>query len=170
MRYAIVYSSKTGNTAQLARCIGGLLPAEDLLYCGAPAAEAAQADLLFVGSWTDKGTCCPEIAQFLGGLHGKQVYLFGTAGFGGAPAYFAQIGARMAENLSADNDLRGTFLCQGRMPQAVRARYEALAQTDPQKAQPMLENFDRALSHPDQADLDALARDVSALLDRLRAN
>lgn len=167
MNYAVVYSSRTGNTAQLAQRIKRILPPESLIYYGAPAAEAARADVLFVGSWTDKGTCCPEIAQFLQGLKNKQVYLFATAGFGGSSAYFAQIKERIAQNLPCGNVLLGYYLCQGKMPQAVRTRYEAMAQTDPQKANPFLENFDRALSHPDQADLDGLEKAVSALLKNI---
>ena len=57
MRYSIVYSSNTGNTRQLAEAIEQQLPAGDLLYCGAPDAAALQADVLFVGFWTDKGSC-----------------------------------------------------------------------------------------------------------------
>ena len=158
MTYAIVYSSQTGNTALLAQRLKDCLPQSGLLYVGAPHEEATRAEVLFVGSWTDKGSCCPEIAAFLKSLQGKRVFLFGTAGFGGAESYFAQIIQRMAQNLPQDCKLLGSYLCQGKMPPAVRARYEAMAQQDPEKARPMLENFDRALSHPDQADLEGLER------------
>lgn len=164
MSYAIVYSSQTGNTAQLATHIKHILPAKELIYFGSVSPEALHADILFVGSWTDKGTCSPEIAQFLHQLKNKQVYLFGTAGFGGSPAYFSQIGERMAQNLPTGNVLLGSYLCQGKMPQAVRARYEALAKTDPQKAQPLLDNFDQALPHPNQEDLEKLEKAISDLL------
>lgn len=167
MNYAIVYSSNTGNTAQLAKCINDILPSEKLIYFGAPAAEAMQADILFVGSWTDKGTCSPEIAEFLNGLENKQIYLFGTAGFGGSSAYFEEIEKRMAQNIPSGNVLLGYYLCQGKMPQSVRTRYEAIAQTDPKKAQPMLDNFDRALSHPNQEDLEELKKSVSNLLKKI---
>ncbi len=167
MNYAIVYSSQTGNTAQLAQRLASLLPASQLIYQGGPAAQAMEADLLFVGSWTDKGTCCPQIAEFLRGLHSKQVYLFGTAGFGGAPAYFAQIAERMAQNLPEGNVLLGHYLCQGKMPPSVRTRYEALAQTDPNKANPLLKNFDRARSHPNEEDLAGLEKAVHQLLKDL---
>ena len=114
MSYAIVYSSNTGNTAQLAQRIKHILPPKELIYFGAPAVEATQADILFVGSWTDKGTCSLEIDHFLNRLNNKRVYLFGTAGFGGSPTYFAQIGERMAQNLSSGNVLLGYYLCQGK--------------------------------------------------------
>lgn len=166
MTYAIVYSSQTGNTALLAQRLKDCLPRQGLLYFGFPDAAALEAEVLFVGSWTDKGSCCPEIATFLKSLQGKQVFLFGTAGFGGAEAYFAQITQRMAQNLPQDCKLLGSYLCQGKMPPAVRARYEAMALQDPEKARPMLENFDRALSHPDQADLAGLERAVAEAWER----
>ncbi len=55
----------------------------------------------------------------------------------------------------------GRYMCQGKMPQAVRQRYEAMEDSPRRTA--MLENFDRALSHPDQADLDGVKKAVQTL-------
>ena len=49
----------------------------------------------------------------------------------------------------------GRFMCQGQMPPAVRARYVTMAEQDPKRFEPMIENFDRALGHPNAADLTA---------------
>lgn len=84
--------------------------------------------------------------------------MFGTAGFGGAPAYFEQILNRVRKNLPETTELIGSYMCQGKMPAAVRARYEAM-EDNPRRAA-MIENFDCALSHPDAQDLDALANAV----------
>lgn len=159
MRYSIVYSSKTGNTRQLAEAIERQLPAGDLLYCGAPDAAALQADVLFVGFWTDKGTCDETVAQLLKQAEGKTVYLFGTAGFGQSQQYFDQILARVRENLPAGAVYGGGYMCQGRMPQAVRSRYEAMQAKEPENARykMLIENFDAALAHPDANDLEAAA-------------
>ena len=159
MRYSIVYSSKTGNTRQLAEAIERQLPAGDLLYCGAPDAAALQADVLFVGFWTDKGTCDETVAQLLKQAEGKTVYLFGTAGFGQSQQYFDQILARVRENLPAGAVYGGGYMCQGRMPQAVRSRYEAMQVKEPENARykMLIENFDAALAHPDANDLEAAA-------------
>lgn len=159
MRYSIVYSSKTGNTRQLAEAIERQLPAGDLLYCGAPDAAALQADVLFVGFWTDKGTCDETVAQLLKQAEGKTVYLFGTAGFGQSQQYFDQILARVRENLPAGAVYGGGYMCQGRMPQAVRSRYEAMQVKEPENARykMLIENFDAALAHPDTNDLEAAA-------------
>ena len=50
-------------------------------------------------------------------------------------------------------------MCQGKMPQAVRDRYAAMEDSPRRTA--MLENFDRAISHPDQQDLARLRAAVT---------
>lgn len=159
MRYSIVYSSNTGNTRQLAEEIEKQLPAGELVYCGAPDAAALQAEVLFVGFWTDKGSCDEKVAELLKQADGKTVYLFGTAGFGQSQQYFDQILARVRENLPAGAVYGGGFMCQGRMPQAVRSRYEAMQAKEPENARykMLIENFDAALAHPNADDLEAAA-------------
>ena len=151
MSYAIVYSSRTGNTAMLAQAVREALPQEDCRYFGAPAPQALAADTVYVGFWTDKGTCDEPTARFLQSLTDQKVFLFGTAGFGGSPAYFQQILDRVKANLAPGVQVTGTYMCQGKMPQAVRDRYAAMEENPRRTA--MLENFDQALSHPDQEDL-----------------
>ena len=79
MSYAIVFSSKTGNTALLAQTLQEQLPQADCCYFGAPDAAALAADTLYVGFWTDKGKADADTLDFLQQLHGKRVFLFGTA-------------------------------------------------------------------------------------------
>lgn len=43
-------------------------------------------------------------------------------------------------------------MCQGKMPMELRERYER-AKEDPKKIERILDNFDMALSHPDENDL-----------------
>ena len=160
MNDSIVFSSRTGNTRLLAQALHDALPANQCAYFGAPDKAAAGADLILVGFWTDKGSCDETVAEFLRGLHGKKVALFGTAGFGGDPGYFAKILGNASAHLPQDNTLLDGFMCQGRMPQAVRDRYVA------QKMDAMVANFDRALSHPDQRDLAAAAAWLSKLLEQ----
>ena len=66
------------------------------------------------------------------------------------------------KSLDRSNTLIGSFMCQGKMPLSVRQRYEAM------KKQPihmpnldmLIENFDKALSHPDADDLARLKQAV----------
>lgn len=161
MTYAIIYSSKTGNTRLLAETLRDTLPTADCLYFGEPGDEALRAERIYVGFWTDKGTCDADTAAFLARVTTQEVFLFGTAGFGGAPEYFDKILSAARQNLPDGVTVCGSYMCQGKMPMAVRARYEQME--DSPRRQMMIENFDAALSHPDTADL-AHLRD--AVLDR----
>lgn len=151
MSYAIVYSSPTGNTAMLAQTVREALPQAECCYFGEPDDQALSAKRIYVGFWTDKGTCDEQTARFLERLTDQQVFLFGTAGFGGAAAYFDQILGRVKEKLGPEVRVIGTYMCQGKMPPAVRRRYEAME--DSPRCAAMLENFDKAVSHPDAQDL-----------------
>ena len=153
MSYAIVFSSRTGNTALLAQTIRDTLPG-DCLYFGTTDSKALEAETVYVGFWTDKGSCDESIAQFLKTLTNQKVFLFGTAGFGGSPEYFEQILKRVSENLGENTQLVGSYMCQGKMPQVVRDRYEAMEESPRRTA--MLQNFDQAVSHPDHQDLENL--------------
>ena len=158
MSYSIVYSSQTGNTKQLADTLRSCLPQEECVYFGTPDPAAAAAEVLYVGFWTDKGKADAAVMDFLKQLRDKQVFLFGTAGFGGSQEYFHKILKATQAGLDSSNQVFGSFMCQGKMPLSVRQRYETM------KKQPihlpnldaLIENFDKALSHPDQADLEQL--------------
>ena len=155
MSYAIVYSSRTGNTEMLAQALRNALPQEDCVYYGTPDVKALAAERLYVGFWTDKGSCDAQTAAFLARMSGKEVFLFGTAGFGGESAYFKASLRRVEERLGSGNTVIGTYMCQGKMPGSVRERYEKML-SDPahaSRAQAMIDNFDSALSHPDAQDL-----------------
>ena len=158
MSYAIVFSSKTGNTKLLADTLHSCLPQESCCYFGTPDPAALEADELYVGFWTDKGTADESTLDFLKQLHGKNIFLFGTAGFGGSEEYFSKILKKAEHSLDSSNMVFGRYMCQGKMPPSVRARYEAMRAlpAPPENLDAMIENFDRARSHPDADDLDRL--------------
>lgn len=160
MQYSIVYSSKTGNTAMLAEKLRTTLPESDCVYYGTPNEKAMEAELIFAGFWTDKGDGDETAASFLERLRGKNVFLFGTAGFGENAEYFARILSHVEQHLDPSNTVTGKFMCQGKMPMTVRGRYESMLSQDPERFRKMIVNFDNALSHPTEKDLAALAQMV----------
>ena len=126
MSYAIVYSSKTGNTKILADTLHDCLPQEGCDYFGIPDPAAMEADTLYVGFWTDKGNADESTSDFLKQLHGKNIFLFGTAGFGGSKEYFDKILKKVEHSLDKSNTVFGCYMCQGKMPMSVRQRYEEM--------------------------------------------
>ena len=93
----------------------------------------------------------------------KKIFLFGTAGFGGSEAYYQKILANVRTAIDASNTVVGEYMCQGRMPQAVRDRYVKMKEMPDAKLNldALIENFDQALSHPDQEDLEKLRRMIA---------
>lgn len=160
MKYSIVFSSVTGNTRQLADAIFSVLPQENLRHFGPPAEIALEADRLYVGFWTDKGHCNKEILTFLKGVKRKEIFLFGTAGFGGSQEYFDKILSSVQKHIDHSNTVIGTFMCQGKMPASVRERYVKMKNSPLPipNIDKMIENFDKAVSHPDNEDLQNLKR------------
>ncbi|OUQ29712.1 flavodoxin family protein BilS [Massilimicrobiota sp. An134] len=162
MQYAIIFSSPTGNTQMLAETIKNHIKGECCYYGKADLAPL-MADYIFVGFWTDKGTCDESIQDYLKQLHHQKIFLFGTAGFGGSQEYFDGILKRVQTNIADDNQIVGQFMCQGKMPMSVRQRYEQMAQKQPEKFIPMIENFDQALSHPSLEDLQSFIQQLSVI-------
>lgn len=154
MKIAIIYQSLTGNTELIAKAIQTVLK-DEVIYFGKPK-ENIEADLYFVGSWTDKGTCCEAIADFLKTLENKKIAYFGTAGFGGSAEYYQLIGNRALCHVDDSNVVENSFFCQGKMPMAVRDRFVKMIQEHPEdkNLEVSVNNFDEAFNHPNQNDLD----------------
>ena len=157
MTCSLVVNSKSGNTRMVSGAIKRALQAAGVEFIHAAAlsddADADQvaleaqgacaADTVLVGFWCDKGACTPSVAALLSALHGKRVFLFGTCGFGADQSYFQQIIDRVSSNLAEDAELVGWAMCQGKMGPAVKQRYEAMLEQDPDNARfkMLLDNY-----------------------------
>lgn len=143
----------SGNTKLLADAIHEALK-EDVIYIGEPK-EGIEADFYLVGSWTDKGMCCTEIADAIKTLEHKKIAYFGTAGFGGSEEYYHSLFERVKKICPDSSELTEYFFCQGKMPMNVRDRYVSMLQEHPEdkKLEVSIQNFDEALQHPNETDL-----------------
>ena len=153
-RSSIIYSSRTGNTRLLAEAIRESLPADLCNHFGTDEAGAVESEKLYVGFWTDKGTADEAALALLKRLKNKKIFLF--------EAYFQKVLDRVKESIDESNSIIGTYMCQGKMPMAVRERYEKMKQ-QPNPApnlDGLIRNFDRALTHPDDHDLEELKQAV----------
>ena len=161
MKQIILYDSATGNTEYLAKALSHALPN---VPCGPVGSlDCSKAELVYLGFWTDKGTADQACLELLGRLRNKKIFLFGTAGFGGSEAYYQKILANVRTAIDASNTVVGEYMCQGRMPQAVRDRYVKMKEMPDAKPNldALIENFDQALSHPDQEDMERLRRMIT---------
>ena len=125
---------------------------------GCSDAQGIKSELLYIGFWTDKGNADSDTLDFLSKLKNKKIFLFGTAGFGGSDAYFQKILGNVKSAIDSSNTIVGEYMCQGKMPQSVRERYVKMKENPehPDNIDALIENFDKALSHPDSDDLERL--------------
>ena len=121
--------------------------------------------MLYIGFWTDKGTADCDTLKLLQSLKNRKVFLFGTAGFGGSDEYFKKILSRVKQSLDLSNVVVGEYMCQGKMPQSVWERYVKMKELNnaPANLDMLIDNFDSALSHPDEKDIIKLKNAVISL-------
>ncbi len=165
-RYSIIYSSKTGNTKKLAETIYKILPQNECdYYCAADKIDYELSDVIYIGFWTEKGDADSLTIEFLKQLKNKKIFLFGTAGYGESEKYFKNIINNVKRNIDSSNIIIGTFMCQGKMPLSVRARYEKMKQQNNLSinVDNLITNFDKALSHPNEKDLKKLEKIIKSI-------
>ena len=158
--------SVTGNTTMLAEALRSHLQSANVKILPPEQIDANCYDLFFVGSWTDKGDCGAATAALLEQLHDKEVFFFGTCGFGGSEAYYNTVFHRFTAHLSSDNKIIGHYFCQGRMPESVLRRYEAMKNANPDCSRwdESIDNYNNALQHPNGRDLRELCAAIDAVI------
>lgn len=156
MKIAIIYSSNTGNTKTIAEAIKKELEKENIVCFGKVTEEIPEADTYFIGSWKNKGNASEDIIKFIKTIKNKKIAYFGTAGYGGSQSYYKTLFERIKANIDPSNQILGYFYCQGKMPMQVRERYVKMITENPDDAnlKVSIKNFDEALTHPDEEDLE----------------
>ena len=157
MKVAIIYSSITGNTKLLAETIKNEIK-EEIVYFGKPINEEIDADVYFIGSWTNKGDASNDIINFLKKLKNKKIAYFATTGYGGSTTYYDTLFSRVKQYIDSSNTILGCFYCQGKMPIQFKERYIKMITENPndKNLKVSLKNFEDALTHPDKKDLETV--------------
>lgn len=112
-------------------------------------------DIIFAGSWTDKGDCSEKMKSIYEKIFNKKIFVFATCGFGGDKTYYSKLLERVKKHIDKSNQIIGSFYCQGKMPLSVKERYISLIKANPEdkNLKVSLENFENALAHPNDEDL-----------------
>lgn len=151
MKKSVVYTSNSGNTKLLADTI-----AKEIGVEAVKVKEATnEADVLYIGFWAQAFSCPKDVAEFLASLNNKKVFLFGTAGYNFTEEFFNGILDAASEHINDTNEIIGRFMCQGEVSEA---KQQAMIKMDAEKFAGMKENIDKAINHPDAADLANLVK------------
>lgn len=156
MKIAIVYDSITGNTKALADVI--CEECKNAKVYKKYDDDILNADLIFVGSWTDKGSPSDKIKLVYQKIHNKKLFVFGTCGFGGDEKYYKLLFENVCKYINDDNDIVGYYFCPGKLSSKIKEKYEVLLRQNPddKRIMKMLDNFNNVLDRPNKDDLNKL--------------
>ena len=131
---------------------------EEIVYFGKPINEEIDADIYFIGSWTNKGDASNDIINFLKKLKNKKIAYFATTGYGGSTTYYDTLFSRVKQYIDSSNTILGILYCQGKMPIQFKERYIKMITENPndKNLKVSLKNFEDALTHPDKKDLETV--------------
>lgn len=169
MKYQVVYYSETGNTEKIAKTIFEEIPSDDKDIQRLNEYRDKDADVYFLGFWVYHGAPSMEFLDFLSSLEGKSIALFGTCGTGNANQNYEQMERQVKAWLPETCEYKGMFMCQGKMPIAVRKACEQkkLEGKEPcEYCDQLIQNFDRALLRPDKRDLDNVKSFVNKIVTK----
>lgn len=165
MTEAIIYDSLSGNTESLAKEIKSIKKNAyyEKIY-DKLIEELPEYDIYYIGSPIIKGMCTDKIKRLLQKIENKKIFLFITTGYKGED-YYESLTRRILEIIPKSNQILGTFLCQGKMQDAVKERYIKLIQEHPEdkNLKVSLENFEQAKPHPDENDKKDLIEKIQEL-------
>jgi flavodoxin len=168
----IVYSSKTGNTKKLAEGIRRGLEEEGFGVRLSPVEEnppPAGAAWILAGYWADRGNADAKALEYIGGLQGQNVGVFGTLG-----AYpdseHAQNLAKKVEAFAAEkNTALGSFICQGKVDPALIEKFKNLPPGNPHAMnEERRKRHEEAAKHPNEQDIADAVKACLAMAARAR--
>ena len=169
MKTQVLYKSRTGNTEKLAKAIFEAIPGKNKdIAAFQGQTDYDMGDLYFIGFWTDRGSASMDVLDYLGSLQGKRIALFGTCGMGQSPEYYKKIEENIRVFIEDHNEYMGAYICQGKMPMAVREKYMNMKNAQNKKqVEAMIQNFDMAMLHPDEKDLQGAKKFVKDIFERI---
>ncbi len=153
-KWAVIYSSVTGNTKKIAEAIAEEAGADLFRVQDAPE-DVSGYDVVAVGWWIRRGQPDPLMEAYLPKIHGTKVVFFQTHGTAPESEHAVTAFARAGYMLGDGNEVLGTFGCRGKINPAMKKRRELQDPNDPHGGAKGEERWRLASTHPDEADVAA---------------
>lgn len=152
----------------VARAIHAVMPRPAAIHRVEDAPDPSVYDFVALGFWVDKGMPDAAAQTYMRRLRGKAIGLFGTLG-AWPDAEHARDCLRQAEKLVEDNEILGSFLCQGRIdPRVIAVMQKAAPERHPMTPE-RIARIQEAERHPDENDLKAAQAAFTGMIDRLNS-
>ena len=167
MKYEIIYLSKSGNTAKVARAIASRYPQTQCRIVDFAKEEPSlDADIYLIGFGVNRGTCPFSLLSFLRKLEGKTIILFGTGAISAASQITKQIEYAILPFLPEHCAYKGICIVPGSFSKA-GMDYLCTAlqvQNDSVKEQQLYNLYAAAAHRPDQMDYETVLSYIQSAL------
>ena len=151
-KWAVIYSSVTGNTRTIAEAIAEQAGDADVFRVQEAPEDLSGYEVVALGYWLRLGQPDPLMLKYLPKGHDAQVVFFQTS--------FARAGY----NLGPGCTILGTFGCRGKINPAMLAKRKNAGPDDPHGGPKSMERWKLASTHPDAQDI----ADAKDLVDRMK--
>lgn len=152
-KWAVIYSSVTGNTRMIAEAIAAEAEQADIFRVQDAPADLSAYDVVALGYWLRLGQPDPLMLKYMAGVTGSRVVLFQTHGAEPDSEHAITSFARAGYNLGEGCEILGTFGCQGKINPAMLEKRKNAAPDDPHGGPAAMARWKKAAQHPDEQDI-----------------
>ena len=160
-KWAVIYSSLTGNTKAIAEKIAEAAGEVDLFDVKSAPESLSNYEVVAIGYWLKRGGPDPLTTALLPKIQNANVVLFETHGTEPKSEHAITAFARAAYLLGEGCKILGTFSCQGKVNPAMIERRIKAGGDDPHLGS--IERWKRAATHPDESDFQAASDFVASI-------
>ena len=167
-KWAIIYSSVTGNTKAIADAMAEALgEAVDVFRVQDAPDDLSGYEVVLLGYWLRLGAPDPLMLKYLPKVHDARVCFFQTHGTEPTSEHAITSFARAGYQLGTGCEILGTFGCQGKINPALIEKRKNAGPDDPHGGAKSIERWKNAATHPDDADKAAAKAFVAAMQHKL---
>ncbi len=166
-KWAVIYSSVTGNTKLVAEKIAETAGDAEVFPVDKAPEDFSDYEVVALGYWLRLGAPDPKMLKYMPTVHDAKVILFQTHGTAVNSEHAVTAYARAGYLLGDGCDILGTFGCQGKINPAMIEKRKNAGPDDPHGGPKAMERWKSAATHPDEQDLANAAEFVAQMKHKL---
>ena len=151
-KWAVIYSSVTGNTKCIAEAIAKEAGEADVFRVQDAPLDLSAYEVVALGYWLRLGQPDPLMLRYLPQVQGRNVVFFQTHGTSPTSEHAITSFARAGYHLGPDCEILGTFGCRGKINPAMLEKRKNAGPDDPHGGATSMERWKLASTHPDAED------------------
>ncbi|SHK43495.1 Flavodoxin [Selenomonas ruminantium] len=152
-KWAVIYSSVTGNTRKIAEAIAEQAEGADVFRVQEAPEDLSGYDIVALGYWLRLGQPDPLMLKYLPKVQDCKVVFFQTHGTAPTSEHAITSFARAGYYLGTGCEILGTFGCRGKINPAMLEKRKKAGPDDPHGGPKSAERWKLAASHPDEQDV-----------------